>query len=90
MPELSSKRQKKGHDVAVTAFRVFQEAIGEAEESEEVTPEPTTEERHNAAVILGRKGGKKGGPARANKLSAEQRSKIAQMAAQARWSRNKA
>ena len=39
-----------------------------------------------AAVALGRKGGLKGGAARAKKLTAEQRSAIAKKAARARWS----
>ena len=38
-----------------------------------------------AAVSLGRKGGLKGGPARAAKLTKAQRSASAQKAAQARW-----
>jgi hypothetical protein len=38
-----------------------------------------------AAVALGRKGGKKGGPARAAKLTAEERSEIARKAVRARW-----
>jgi len=37
------------------------------------------------AVALGRLGGKKGGPARAQKLTPEQRKKIAKKAAYARW-----
>ena len=40
-----------------------------------------------AAVALGRKGGKKGGPARAAKLTAEQRSESARKAVQARWAK---
>ena len=43
------------------------------------------EEKNPAAVALGRLGGKKGGPARAEKLSASRRSEIARRAAQARW-----
>lgn len=38
-----------------------------------------------AAVALGRKGGLKGGKARAAKLSPERRSEIAKRAAAARW-----
>jgi hypothetical protein len=38
-----------------------------------------------AAVALGRKGGLKGGKARAAKLSAEERSAIARRAAMKRW-----
>ena len=37
------------------------------------------------AVALGRKGGKKGGPARAAKLTPEERRASARKAAQARW-----
>lgn len=39
------------------------------------------------AVLLGRRGGLKGGKARAESLSAEQRSEIAKVAARARWKR---
>jgi hypothetical protein len=42
-------------------------------------------EKDPAAVALGRKGGLKGGQARAAKLSAERRSEIARRAAAARW-----
>ncbi len=41
--------------------------------------------RHLMAVSLGRRGGKKGGKARAKKLSAERRSEIASKAAEVRW-----
>lgn len=41
--------------------------------------------RHLLAVALGRRGGLKGGKARAEKLSAQERSEIAKKAAQARW-----
>lgn len=39
----------------------------------------------SAAQILGSAGGKKGGPARAKKLSPKRRKEIAQKAAAARW-----
>jgi hypothetical protein len=39
------------------------------------------------AVALGRLGGRKGGPARAQALSAKRRREIARVAALARWSR---
>jgi hypothetical protein len=45
--------------------------------------------KNPAAVSLGRKGGKKGGPARAAKLTAEQRSESARKAVQARWAKGK-
>lgn len=41
--------------------------------------------KNPAAVALGRKGGLKGGKARAAKLSSEERSAIARTAAKARW-----
>lgn len=51
-------------------------------------PAPLAEGGKNpAAVLLGRLGGKKGGPARAAKLTKEQRTEIARKAAQARWKR---
>ena len=58
------------------ALRVVEEAIGEPLH------------QNPAAVALGRLGGKKGGKARAKALSADQRSKIAQKAAKARWASN--
>jgi hypothetical protein len=42
---------------------------------------------HLIAVALGRRGGLKGGKARAEKLSAKRRSDIARLAAQKRWSK---
>lgn len=42
--------------------------------------------KNPAAVALGRLGGLKGGKARAESLSAKERSTIAKRAAQARWS----
>ena len=42
------------------------------------------------AVALGRRGGKKGGLARAKALSPERRTEIARLAVQARWKKAKA
>lgn len=48
--------------------------------------EPNTDDGQDpAAVALGRKGGLKGGATRLKKLTAEQRSEIAEKAAKARW-----
>ncbi len=46
---------------------------------------PVDDGKDPAAVALGRKGGKKGGPARAAALSPERRKEIAQQAVAARW-----
>ena len=45
----------------------------------------TEDGRDFAAVLLGRRGGLKGGKARAETLSAEKRREIARKAAKARW-----
>jgi hypothetical protein len=46
-------------------------------------------EKPTSAQVNGRNGGQKGGPARAAKLTAEQRSEIARKAAHARWATEK-
>jgi hypothetical protein len=82
-----SRKKKREHDFAVTAFRVVQEATGQVEpESEEAEPE-LVEGKNPHAVALGRLGGLKGGKARANKLTSEQRKEIAKKAAESRWRR---
>ena len=82
-----AKHKKKEHDFAVTAFRVVQEATGQAEpESKEAEPE-LAEGKNPHAVALGRLGGLKGGKARAAKMTPEQRRKIARKAALARWNK---
>jgi hypothetical protein len=45
----------------------------------------TDDGRNAAAVMLGRLGGQKGGKARAAKLTAKERSRIARKGAAARW-----
>jgi hypothetical protein len=75
-------RKKKDHDFAVNAFRVVQEAT----DPKTLDPEPELVDGKNPyAVILGRRGGLKGGKARAEKLTPEQRTEIAKKAAMARW-----
>lgn len=53
---------------------------------EEPTPSPA-DGKDPAAVALGRKGGLKGGPARAAKMTKKERSESARKAAKARWKR---
>ena len=60
-----------------------------SEDSPEDTPELTENGRNAAAVSLGRLGGKKGGPARAKKLSKKRRIEIAKRAAETRWKNTK-
>jgi len=52
-------------------------------------PAPDPSAKNPAAVQLGRLGGLKRGPARARKLTPEQRAAIARKAALARWARRR-
>lgn len=56
-----------------------------ADATDEDKPVEPDDGKDPAAVSLGRRGGLKGGRARAEKLTAEQRSEIARRAAAARW-----
>jgi len=76
-------RSSKDHDFAVNSRRIVGEAIGEHLDG---TPlENPNEGKNPHAVALGRLGGQKGGKARAEKLSARERSEIAKKAAGVRW-----
>ena len=76
MPERSRKRPT---DVNELAAQIVGEATGEVERTD------PDEGKDSAAVALGRKGGLKGGKARAASMTAEQRSEAARKAARARW-----
>jgi hypothetical protein len=83
--EKKSRKKKRDSDFAVTAFRVVQQATGQVEsESKQAEPE-LIEGKNPHAVALGRLGGLKGGKARFEKLTPEQRKEIARKAAQTRW-----
>jgi len=57
------------------------------EEVTKAAKKNSSAKKHPAAVALGRLGGLKGGPARAKKLTAEERSESARKAVQARWAK---
>lgn len=76
------KRSSKQKDTLELARRVLNALVPDAEPPNAEAPKP---EKNPAAVALGRLGGKKGGKARAAKLTAEQRNAIARKAAEARW-----
>lgn len=83
-----AKRKKREHDFAVNAFRVVQEATGQIEPKQKEIEEPKIVEGKNPhAVALGRLGGLKGGKARFEKLTPEQRQEIARKAAFKRWAK---
>jgi hypothetical protein len=77
------KRSSKPRDLNSLAARIVDEATGEATEPD--SKSDTGPEKDPAAVSLGRRGGLKGGKARAKKLTAKQRSEIARKAAATRW-----
>ena len=85
MPTRSSKQAPTPRparlDMNQLAKRILDEATGDQPKTK---PPPV---KNAAAVALGKLGGKKGGAARAAKLTPEQRSEIAKKAAQGRWKR---
>jgi hypothetical protein len=79
------RRSAKERDFAVNALRVVEQAIHEHLDGTPLKDQNTV--KKPAAVIAGKEGGKRGGPARAIKLTPDQRKSIAVKAAQARWSK---
>ena len=71
------KGEKRPADVIGAAVKVMQIATGEIEEDTD------DDGKNKAAVELGRKGGM----ARAKKMTPKQRTDVARKAAQARWSK---
>lgn len=78
MPERSRKRPTDLNALAASI-------VGDATDATEDKPAPAEHAKDPAAVALGRRGGLKGGRARADKLTSEQRSEIARRAALKRW-----
>jgi hypothetical protein len=76
MPDRSRKRPRDPNQLGKLVVDL---ATGEADESAEDT------RKDPAAVALGRKGGLKGGKARAASMTAEERSEAARRAARKRW-----
>ena len=75
-----AKKAKRPTDINQRAKNIVDIATGESEDT------PTQkDDLKSAAAMLGRKGGLKGGKARAKSLSSKRRSEIAKEAAKARW-----
>ncbi len=74
------KGEKRPADVIGAAVKVMKIATGEIEETTDAD-----DGKNQAAVELGRKGGR----ARAEKMSPERRTEIARKAATKRWGRNR-
>jgi hypothetical protein len=71
----------RDHDFFVNARRVVEQAIGE-----NIDGSPLVNKGSRA--VAGSKGGKIGGKARAEKLSAQKRKEIAQKAAKTSWAKD--
>jgi mono/diheme cytochrome c family protein len=74
---MTAHTPKRPRDPAQLAKLIVDIATGEVEEEEP-----------SATAIRARKGGSKGGPARAQTLTPEQRAEIARTAAAARWKKD--
>ena len=69
-----TRKKKRPRDTSQLAKSIVDDATSDEPEPEE-----------SAKAAAGRKGGLKGGKSRAKKMTADERSKIARKAAQARW-----
>lgn len=85
MPNRSSKKKSDPKDVNELAFSIVDDLTSERPAEEE----PAEPEKDPAAVALGRKGGLKGGNARAAKLTKKKLSEIGKKGAAARWKTKK-
>ena len=70
-------------DVNVTAFQIVEASTNPLQTA------PSSIQINQAAALLGRRGGLKGGPARAKKLSQKKRIQIAKKAAKTRWAKKR-
>ena len=84
-----AKRSSKDEDVNTLAARIVAQATSdsdaEADETAALIAKAMREGKDPAAVLLGSRGGKRGGKARAEKLTPERRREIARLAAKSRW-----
>jgi hypothetical protein len=78
-----AKRLKRPRDPVQLGKLIGDILTGQVEDQAESLPIDSSKDP--AAVALGRKGGLKGGKARAAKMAPEQRAEVARRAARARW-----
>jgi len=81
-------KRSRTEDPNESAHRTAQEIIAR-HDPEAPRPRSRAKRKNPAAVALGRKGGKKGGPARAAAMTPRERRESAQRAALARWGKPK-
>ena len=89
MPKRSSTRKPK-EDFSQTAFRIVQELTSEKPAAKENLSAALDNDEARKEIMreMGKRGGQKGGKARAATLTPEQRSEIAQKAASKRWGKS--
>lgn len=90
MPKRSSTRKPK-EDFSQTAFRLVQALTSEEQEKPQTSISGALDDASLRKAVMremGRRGGKKGGKARAENLTDRQRAEIASIAAQARWKKS--
>lgn len=81
MQDRLRKHPKRPRDLNQLAFQIVQEATGQASQEPQEPEDPI----RAAAAALGRRGGLKGGKARSEKMTPEERHEAARRAALARW-----
>ncbi len=90
MRRSSKKFSKDPNQLAHEIVRLSTQDPEEAEKEQHEEVQERAREAIKAYLsLIGRKGGLKGGPARAEKLSKKERIKIAKDAAKARWEKGK-
>jgi len=80
---MTEKRLKRPRDPVELGKLIGDILTGQIEDNRPETSDDPSKDK--AAVALGRKGGLKGGRARAASMTPEQRAEIARKAAKARW-----
>jgi hypothetical protein len=80
---MQNRSSINNNNLNLLAMSIIDKATGE-----NILQKAIEDGKNPAAVMLGRLGGLKGGKARAEKLSAEQRSEIAKIAANIRWKKD--
>jgi hypothetical protein len=81
MRDRTGKHPKRPRDINQLAYQIVQEATGQAPPKPEEPEDPI----RAAAAALGRRGGLKGGKARSERMTPEERTASAKKAAAARW-----
>ncbi|MBI5409932.1 MAG: hypothetical protein HZA14_11250 [Nitrospirae bacterium] len=91
------KKKRKIADINILAKSIVSQATGQPIKEKpaeslfdsEIVQQAIKDGKDPLAVLLGQRGGLKGGKARAEKLSAKKRKEIAKKAAETRWSKKK-